>query len=296
MIFKDYYKILGLETSSVTAKEIKIAYREAAKKYHPDINVEDKFAEDRFKDINEAYKVLSNASSKRKYDRMWNSNVGRKKYEESRRDAGSRFSEFFHMFFGNMEEEDKSKSKDKKAPLRGENIETEIELSVEETFYGCEKKISLRAANGKMKTFSVKVPAGIRNGEKIRLLGQGKTGSNGGKNGDLFIRVNIRNTKRFILSGIDIYTDLYLTPWEAALGTRATISSIDDTAAIYIPQGIESGEKVRIAGKGYKDGKGGRGDLIAEVKIMVPKTITEQEKELYQKLNEISSFNPRKQI
>lgn len=293
MIFKDYYKILGLENSKVTAQDVKTAYREAAKKYHPDINIEDKFAEERFKDVNEAYKVLSNASSKRKYDRMWNSNVGKKKYEESSREAGSRFSDFFHMFFGNIEIEEEKKQKKKKEPIRGENIETEIELTIEETYYGCEKKISLRTANGKMKTFTIKVPAGIRNHEKIRLLGQGKAGINGGKSGDLFIKVNIQSTKRFSLLGIDLYTDLCLTPWEAALGTRATINTIDDTASIYIPQGIESGEKVRIAGKGYKDGKGGRGDLIAEVKIMVPKQLTEEEKKLYQKLDEISTFHPR---
>lgn len=296
MIFKDYYKILGLETSKVTPQEIKVAYREAAKKYHPDINIEDKFAEERFKDVNEAYKVLSDSSAKRKYDRMWNSNVGKKKYEESTRESGSRFSDFFHLFFGNIEQEEKQTPKKRKEAIRGENIETEIELSIEETFYGCEKKISLRTAEGKMKTFSVKVPAGIRNHEKIRLLGQGKTGINGGKNGDLFIKVAIQNDKRFVLSGIDLYTDLCLTPWEAALGTRATINTIDDTASIYIPQGIESGEKVRIAGKGYKDGKGGRGDLIAEVKIMVPKQLEPEEKQLYEKLSSISSFNPRREM
>ena len=162
MIFKDYYKILNLDTNKVTESQIKIAFREQAKKYHPDINNQSHQSEERFKDINEAYKVLSNSSSKRKYDRMWNSKVGRKKqkekYEESRREKGSAFSEFFNMFFG--ESEKTIIKEDTKAPTKGENIETEI--------------ISLRTVKGQMRTFSVKVPSGIRNGEKIRLLGQGK--------------------------------------------------------------------------------------------------------------------------
>lgn len=145
-----------------------------------------------------------------------------------------------------------------------------------------------------MKTFSVKIPEGIRNGEKIRLLGQGKQGSNGGKNGDMFIKINIKNTEKFKLQGYDIVTDLFLTPWEAALGKRVNIDAIDDTISLYVPPGIQSGEKVKIPQKGYKDGRGGRGDLIAEVKTLVPKRLTEDERELFEKLKNISDFNPRR--
>ena len=144
-----------------------------------------------------------------------------------------------------------------------------------------------------MKTFSVSIPEGIRDGEKIRLLGQGKPGKNGAKNGDLFIKINIQNDKKFKLQGYDIYTDLMITPSEAALGTRVNVASIDDETKVYIPQGIESGEKLRIPGKGYKTGKGTRGDLVAEIKIMVPKKLSNEEIEIYKKLNEISNFNPR---
>ena len=144
-----------------------------------------------------------------------------------------------------------------------------------------------------MKTFNIKVPAGIRNNEKIRLLGQGKAGQYGGKNGDLFIKIQIEKDTKFELVGYDLYTSLCLTPWEAALGTRVSLEGIDDTVSIYIPAGIESGEKLRIPGKGYKDGKGGRGDLTATIKIMVPKQLTNQEKEIYEKLKEVSKFNPR---
>ena len=284
MKFKDYYKILGLESSKVTEHEIKVAYREAAKKYHPDLNVGDRIAEEKIKDINEAYKILSNSATKKKYDRMWNSNIGRKrkKEENNKNKIDIKFSDFWNMFFGTIEKTKKTKNDINKNPVKGENIETKINLSIEETFYGCEKKISLRTTNGKMKTFNIKVPAGIRNNEKIRLIGQGKKGINGGKSGDLLIGVNIENSNIFKLQGIDLYTDLKITPWEAALGTKATLNTIDDSTSIYIPQGIESGEKVRIQGKGYKDGKGGRGDLVAEVKIVVPKTMSEEEKNYIQ--------------
>lgn len=299
MIFKDYYKILDLEDNKATPEEIKTAYREQAKKFHPDINTENNFSEERFKDINEAYKVLSNPTSKRKYDRMWNSNVGKKKkFEESKREEGSIFSNFFNMFFGEQEniKESKSRKKKEKIAKKGENVDTEIDVSIEEAFYGQDKKISLRAQNGKMKTFTVKIPAGIRNGEKIRLIGQGKKGENGGKNGDLLIKINIKDDKKYALRGINLYTDLKITPWEAALGTKVSVDTIGETIFLHIPQGIESGEKVKIPGKGYKDGQGGRGELIADVKIMIPKVPTKEEMEIFKKLNQVSTFNPRNNL
>lgn len=298
MIFKDYYKILGLDDNKVTVDEIKQAYREQAKKYHPDVNVGNNASEERFKDINEAYQVLSNGVSKRRYDRMWNTHIGRKRkaYEESKRGKDAVFSDFFNMFFGNIKEEqdEEIKKKDKKkSAIKGENIETSIGVSINEAFYGMNKKISLRTVDGKMKTFNIKVPAGIREGEKIRLIGQGKAGQNGGKNGDLFIKIQIEKDDKFELVGYDLYTSLCLTPWEATLGTRVNLEGIDDTVSIYVPAGIESGEKLRLPAKGYKDGKGGRGDLTAIIKIMVPKNLTKEEKELYEKMKEISKFNPR---
>ena len=297
MIFKDYYRILELKTNRVTPEQIKLAYRELAKKYHPDVNIQNKSAEERFKDINEAYRVLTDNTAKRKYDRMWNNYVGtkkRKEFEESKRSSDSVFSDFFNMFFGSVKEEKEAKTvKSKKPPVKGDNIETEINVSIEDAYYGLSKKISLRTVNGNMKTFSVKVPSGIRANEKIRLIGQGKEGQHGGKNGDLFIKINIEDNAKFKLEGCDLHTNLYLTPWEAALGTKTQIESIDESVALYIPPGIQSGEQVKIAQKGYKDGKGGRGNLVAEVKIMVPTELNNNEKELFEKMAEISTFNPR---
>ena len=293
MIFKDYYKILSLETNRVSEEQIKMAYRTAAKKYHPDINVQDRLSEEKIKDVNESYRVLSNPSTKRKYDRMWVNNVGKKRYEEANRSTGSVFSDFFNMFFGVNKESQENNKVSKKLAIKGEDIETRIDVALQECFYGNEKKISLRTVDGKMKVFTVTIPAGIRDGEKIRLIGQGKQGINGGKNGDLFIKVNITDNDNFKLKGNDLYTSLYLTPWEAALGTKAQINTIDESTQVYIHEGIQTGEIVKIPGKGYKDGKGGRGDLVAEVKVMVPKKLSQEERKLFESLNKVSKFNPR---
>ena len=292
MIFKDYYKILGLENNKVNIEEIKIAFREQAKKYHPDVNTDSR-AEERFKDINEAYRVLTNHTQKRKYDRIWYSHVGKKKEREERKNNTQK-NDFVGILFGHTSnKKEEMHTRGKKIPVKGENIETEIDVSIEEAYYGRQKKISLRAMDGKMKNFGVKIPAGIRNGEKIRLIGQGKAGENGGKSGDLFIKVHIEDNSKFQLKGYDIYTDVLLTPWEAALGTRTTVKAIDDETNIYVPEGIESGEKIRIPNKGYYIDKEKRGDLVAEVKIVVPKHLTEEERNVYQKLEKISKFNPR---
>lgn len=293
MIFKDYYRILELQNSKATIDQIKTAYREQAKKYHPDKNINNKIYEERFKDIAEAYKTLSNPMERKKYDKMWNINVGNKKRataktEELEKDTAT--NEFINMFFGERTTETQKKVK---IPIKGENIETQIDVGIADAFYGNEKKISLRTVSGDYRTFNVKIPAGIRNGEKIRLIGQGKTGINGARNGDLFIKINILDSEKLKLQYCDLYTNLYLAPWEAALGTKVKVKGLDETLTIFIPQGTGSGEKIKIEGKGYKDGKGGRGDLVAEVKVMVPKELTAEERNLFQQLSEKSSFEPR---
>ena len=174
MIFKDYYKILGLETNKVNIDEIKLAFREQAKKYHPDVN-SSSFSEERFKDINEAYRVLSDNNAKRKYDRVWYSHVGKRIERKKDREERETKTDFLGVLFGNLSSKPKEEIKAKKVPTKGENIETQIDVSIEEAYYGLDKKISLRTVEGKLKTFTVKIPAGIRNGEKIRLLGERKT-------------------------------------------------------------------------------------------------------------------------
>ena len=294
MRVKDYYKILNLENNKVTVDEIKSAYRKQAKKYHPDVNVGNKLAEEKIKDINEAYRILSNPSLKRKYDSTWNYQIGNKQKKVKRKTSGEVAGEFFGMFFGNNEIKEEI-AQSQVPPVKGENIDTEINISIEDGYYGAEKKIVLKDIEGKDKSIEIKIPEGIQNGEKIRLIGQGKPGKNGGKNGDLYIRINIEDGKKFKLKGNDLYTIVPISPWEAALGTKAKVNSVDDPkTAIYIPNGIQSGETIEIPQKGYKTPKGERGNLIAQIKIVVPEKLTNEEKDMFKKLKEISKFNPRR--
>lgn len=294
MKFKDYYKILELENSKVTNEQIKNAYRKQAKKYHPDVNIGNKVAEERIKDINEAYRVLSDSTLKRKYDRTWNYNIGYKQKKLKQKTSGEVAGEFFGMFFGNNEIKEEL-AQSKIPAVKGENIETEINITIENGFYGVEKTIALKDIEGRIRTITVKVPEGIQNGEKIRLIGQGKEGKNGGKNGDLYIKINIQDGKKYKLNGTDLYTTIPITPWEAALGTKAKVNSIDDTKTqIYIPNGIQSGEVIEIPQKGYKSSNGDRGNLFAQIKIVVPDKLTKEEKEMFKRLKEISKFNPRR--
>ena len=291
MVFKDYYKILELKTNKVTEEEIKTAYHEMAKKYHPDIN-SGILAEERIKDINEAYMVLSKPETKRKFDRIWVSH-NRKVQAKANADGRENSRDLLGILFGNVVETEKRTTNKAKEGIKGDNIETEISVSLEDAFIGTKKEIEIKDLNGKSKKFEVKLPESIRDGEKIKLKGQGKKGKNGGENGDLIITIRIDTDSKYKLDGNDLIMDLFLSPWEAALGARLTLQTIDNSINVFIPAGIESGEKIRIPNKGYKYGNNERGDLIAVVKIMIPKKLSIEEREFFTKLSEISKFNPR---
>ena len=271
--------------------EIKLAYKEQAKKYHPDVNINDKRYEERFKDINEAYNILSNSATKRRYDRTWYTHVGRKNKVNYKQPQNGKEA-IFTMFFGNSISREEIDNSKKEKSVKGENIVTEVTLSIEEAFKGKEKEIALLAVDGTMKKIKVIIPAGIQNNEKIRMIGLGKEGKNGGKNGDLFIKVKIKNDSQYVLEGYDIKSNLYITPWEAALSTKVNVKTIDEEISIYIPAGTQSGEKIKIDGKGYKNSNGTRGVFILETKKMIPKHLTEEEKELYETMKKISNYNP----
>lgn len=293
MVIKDYYKILGFENSRVGLDEVKNAYREQAKKYHPDVNRNNKKAEERFKDISEAYNTLSDGKKRRKYDRLWYYYIGRKnKQNEKYRDA--KVKDFMNLFFGEKKSDETQNVKFRGEPEKGEDIFTEVTSTITEAYFGVTKVLNFKTVDGGNKKIDVKIPAGIRNNEKIRVLGQGKAGKNGGKNGDLFIRIKIKDSQNLKLNGIDLYTELPITPWESALSTKVAITGIDEEVMVDVPKGIQSGEKIIIDDKGYKDGKGGRGKLVVVVKIMMPTTINEEELKLLKKLKDISNFNPRK--
>ncbi len=284
MIFKDYYKILGLETNKVSLDEIKVAYREKAKKFHPDINVGNSEAEIIFKDVNEAYRTLSDPIQRRKYDFKWNKYIGSRKKKETRQKKS--FKEmFWDILFGGVS---RQKTESKPLPQYGEDIDTQINISIKEAFFGVNKKIKLRTVDGKETSFSVKVPAGVQNNDKLRIVGQGKHGKNGGKNGDLLVKVNIIDDNRFRLIGTDIYTELSITVWEAALGTKRKIDLFGEEINIIIPKCCNSGEKLTVKEKGYKDGKGKRGNLNIITKIVFPKELSKEQEGIYLKLKEIN--------
>ena len=315
---------MGVEKSA-SADEIKKAFRRLAKQCHPDTNPNNKQAEEKFKDINEAYEVLGDEEKKKKYDALRNNinfnngfdfdpsqfGFGGGRYD-FRTDA-SPFSDFFNMFFGknainlddlisglgfgpsNYKVHTERQFNTKKAVFQdGADIEAEMAVTLEEAFGGTEKKISVRQYNGQMKSYMVKIPSGIRDGEKIRLAGLGHPGGNG-QRGDLFIMVRLKKHPIFELEGSDMVIDLPLTPWEAALGCQVKVVSIDGTLSIKVPPGIQSGQRLRLTGKGYRSGGGGRGDLFAEILIMVPNMLSKEEKNLFEQLQKLSKFNPREQ-
>lgn len=304
---KNYYEILEISRKA-SKEEVKLAFRRLAKIYHPDANVNNKEAEEKFKLINEAYAVLENEASRKKYDKKYMM-AGYAKDEPDNGDVKYEFkkgtkavSEFINLFFGSEEAREenndepirgrkKKNSQADKVPLRGENVESEMQITLEEGFCGVEKKIALRTNKGIMKSFSVSVPEGIRNNEKIRLAGLGKPGVNGGKNGDLLIKIKILKHNEYELDGCDIVRKLKLTPWDAALGCTININGIDNEPFIVnIPQGICSSEKVRIAGKGYKLANKTRGAMILDTEIIIPKELNDDERKLFERLREISEF------
>lgn len=293
MIFKNYYKLLDLpQNVKSTQNDIKNAYRAQAKKYHPDVNIANKAAEERFKDITEAYRTLSDSIQRKKYDRIWNYYVGRKLHKEklSRKEVGA--NDIVNMFFGKNVQK-KSEEDNTIKPLKGENIETKIELSIKEAFDGTEKTVGLSSLDDKTKTVTVIIPAGIKNGAKLRVIGKGKKGKNGGSDGDLIIEINIIDSGIYKLVGEDINVKLYLTPWDAALGSKVTIDGIDGQLSLIVPKGTQNGDKISIPNKGYYKENKQRGNLIVSTEIAIPKKLTAEEKRLFTELREKSSFSTK---
>ena len=291
MIFKNYYKILGLtKNTKSTQEEIKSAYREQAKKYHPDVNVDNKIAEERFKDINEAYRTLSDPIQKKKYDRSWNNYIGKKIQKAKMSEKEIKVNDIVSMFFGgNISKKSEEKEKE---PIKGQNIEVQIDISVKEAFEGTHKKISFNNEKEKNKIIEIYIKPGIKNGEVIRAEGKGRNGKNGGKNGDLLAKINIANSGMYKLINNDIYENLYITPWDAALGAKLPVNGIDGELSILIPKGTQSGDKISIPNKGYYITEKERGNLVIVTQVVIPKKLSEKEKDLILKLKKVSNFNP----
>ena len=294
MKYKNYYKVLELKSDRVSDEEIKNAYRRLAKKYHPDINPGDEVASEKFKLVNEAYQVLGNEVSKKKYDRIHNIYRVKDTIEDTKEKINfDGMSDMIGMVFGKKEQSN-FENKNKSIPITGEDLESKIDITLEEAFFGTEKKLAFRTVTGDMKNISVKIPKGIRNGEKVRLAKQGKPGKNGGEPGDLYTKVELMKNDIFEVKGFDLCMNLKLSPWEAALGTEVKIENIDSSILVNVPAGTESGEILRIANSGFwNTSTYGRGDLLLNIQIMVPKELTDTEKLLFEKLEAVSNFKAR---
>ena len=318
MKFRDYYEILGVKKNA-SQEEIKKSYRKLAKKYHPDANPGDNKAEEKFKEINEAYEVLGNEDKRKKYDQFGNqfdfsngsdfdpskygfrTGNGRYQYRTS---GGEGFSDFFEMFFGdggiNIDEIFSGRGNSFSSAryssdgtrgfnqsFRGEDKEAEIKISVQDGLKGAEKHITIESPEGR-KTLSVKIPKGIQPGGKIRLRGQGGKGRNGGSEGDLYLVVKFKE-EQFALRGFDIHQNLEIMPWTAALGGEVKVQTPESKILVSIPRGIRNGGSIRIPGKGYHNSIGGRGDLFLNIRINNPSHLSQEQLRLYEELERLDN-------
>ena len=296
---KDYYKIMGL-SQDASEKDIKMAYRKLARKYHPDISKEP-HAEEKFKEMGEAYEVLKDPKKRTEYDQF------RKNWEfqqQARQSAGSRAtsggseqhyqnvhfdSDLFESLFGH--------SRYQQQPMSGEDYHGKITISLEEAFHGGVKHVQVPIEHGsevQMQTLKVKIPAGIKSGQQIRLSGQGGSGFNGGPRGDLYLTVQIAKHPLFDLMDNDVYLTLPITPWEAALGTTLVVPTLAGKIDLKIPPGSQGGQKLRLKNRGLPGPIPGNQYVL--LKMITPPATNEAAKELYKKMAEVMPFNPREKM
>ncbi|SRR5581483_2791024 len=346
--FKDYYEVLGVPRTA-SADDIKKAFRKLARQYHPDVAKTKKGAEEKFKEINEAYEVLSDPTKRKKYDELgpnWKQGAdfrpppgwgqqgspftggrGRPGGQDFEFEFGGTtgFSDFFEQLFGSRrggggspfgrrgglaEEEDYAE--------RGRDVEGDIMVTLEEALHGSVRSVSLRRAvpcencNGtgrkggrpcptcggegyvtRTETYQVKIPAGVTEGQLLRVPGRGEAGSRGGTAGDLYLRVHLAKHPDFEVEDHNLIHELDLAPWEAVLGASIEVPTLEGHVNIRIPPGTQNGQKLRVRGRGLPQRSGPNGDLIVVATVQVPKTVTESERKLWSDLARSSAFNPR---
>jgi curved DNA-binding protein len=327
--FQDYYSVLGVARTA-SPEEIQKAYRKLARTYHPDINKAPE-AEEKFKQINEAYEVLRDPEKRKKYDALgpnWQAGQdftpppgweearfafhrypeGASGFDFGGFRRGRGFSDFFEMLFGEgfggfTHRSGESRSGPSGWSMRGQDLEADLTISLEEAYRGTTKTLTLQTAAAgpdgtpqrATKQLTVTIPAGVTEGTRIRLAGQGSAGIGTGAPGDLFLRIHIAPHPVFQVNGHDLLVTVPVTPWEAALGAKVDVPTLDGAVKMTIPPGAQSGQRFRLRGKGLPQERGGRGDLYVTARIVVPKTLTADEQELFQQLARRSSFNPRQE-
>ena len=345
--YKDYYETLGVSrTASDT--EIKKAFRKLAREYHPDVAKNKKQAEERFKEINEAYEVLGDPAKRKKYDELgpnWQSGAefhpppGWESFARGRTSArrgpagegyefhfgGTGFSDFFEQLFGSRGSRGAG-SFGQAGPFaetdfgveRGQDIEGDIMVTLEEAMRGSVRSVSIRhavvcdqcggtgqrnrrpcpACGGtgqltKTETYQVKIPAGVTEGQRLRVAGRGEAGMGGGAAGDLYLRVRLARHPDFDVQDHNLIYEAEVAPWEAVLGTSISVPTLGGNVRIKVPPGTQNGQKLRVRGRGLPQRGGGSGDLIVATRIEVPKRVTDSERKLWEQLARESRFNPR---
>ena len=307
--FKDYYETLEVGRNS-SDDEIKKAYRKLARKYHPDVNPDNKSAEEKFKELQEAYEVLSDGDKRRRYDQLganwkhgaeftpppgWQGGGFRTDFDlgdilgNAKAGARGGFSDFFDTLFGQMGggRPRRSNPTPTNEQRRGHRkVETELALPIGELHRGTTRKLNL-TVNGKQKTVEVRIPPGARNGNRIRVPGGSVDG------GDLYIRLRQTPQSQYQVEGDNTEIEVAISPWEAALGATIDVPTLDGWEKIKVPSGVGSGQRVRMKDKGLNLRKGGRGDHYVRLKIVVPKNLTDEERKHFENLAGSSNFNPR---
>ncbi|MFE2647738.1 DnaJ C-terminal domain-containing protein [Streptomyces nigra] len=314
---RDFYQVLGVSRTA-SQDEIQQAYRKLARKFHPDVN-KDPEAEERFKDLNEAYSVLSDPKTRARYDRFgedfrkvpedWEERVGAGTGPgggfRGRRTAGAGGPRVRYTGFGDDFGAEGVDIEDLLGSLFGAGAgpggvpgadqEAELPLTVEEAYRGGRRTVTLAGPDGQPRRYEVNVPSGVTDGQRIRLAGEGGRGSGGAAAGDLYLRVSIRPHPLFRLDGRDVYAQLPVTPWEAALGATVPMPTPGgDTAKVTVPPGSSSGRRLRLRGEGMPNPRGADGNLYAELRVMVPPELSDRERELFEELAATSSYDPRR--
>jgi curved DNA-binding protein len=323
--YKDYYESLGVPRTA-SEGEIKKAFRKLAREFHPDVAKDKKRAEEKFKEINEAYEVLSDPAKRKKYDELganwkqgsefrtppgWENfgGAGGRNFRGGRPGAeehefhfgGTGFSDFFEQVFGARGRGAGFGGRDfggqggfggEEMAERGRDVEGDIMVSLEEAMRGSVRSVSVRH-NSHTDTYQVKIPAGVTEGQRLRVSGRGEAGAGGGEAGDLYLRVRLAKHPDFEVEDHNLIYEAELAPWEAVLGASISVPTLEGRVNIKIPPGTQSGQKLRVRGRGLPQRGGAQGDLIVVTSIEVPQKISEAERKLWDELARESKFNPR---
>ena len=320
--YKDYYNVLGVNKGA-TADEIKKAYRKLARKYHPDANLDNPAAEEKFKEIGEAYEVLKDPQKRQRYDQLganWKqyANAGRPGGGQSYsydfgggrgfnfENMGGGFSDFFEMFFGSGAKQQSSSGFDfgnnfgggraRTSSRKGQDLQSAIEITLREAYTGTQRSIRLQKEN-KTRTVNVKIPKGIKNGGKIRLAGEGGPGPGGGPGGDLYLTVNVSQHNVFKIKDNDLHMEVPVTIKEAYYGGKIDIPTFDGKIDMKLPKRTQSGKTLRLKGKGMPGVKGGdNGNLYVKTRIVFPEKMNSKQKKKYEEFLKDYDENPRDNI